>query len=97
MNVRKLPPTDVLKEALISFDQAMVSAEQVRMLVDNWPRTSVALLATRELGANERWDTAEAYMRELARPASIHARLKLWKFTVDWPEERLRQTETTEV
>ena len=40
------------------------------------------------LGENEKWDTAEAFMKNLTDPPSIHARLRMWKFAAEWSEEK---------
>ena len=84
MNVNKLPSPEALKAAVANFDESKVTTDQIRIMVENWPKTPVADLEKEELGANEKWDKPELYMKQLARPPSIHGRLIMWKFKAEW-------------
>ena len=68
MNVKRLPQPDILKYALINFDKGKVTKDQIRILVENWPKTPVIDLDKEVLGENEKWDTAEAFMKNLTQP-----------------------------
>ena len=85
MSVNKLPRTDVLKQALIEFDQNLVTDEQIITLLRVWPKESpVEDLEKEKLEPNEMWDKAEAYMIHLCDRESWQARLKMWRFKATW-------------
>ena len=98
MSVSKLPRPDTLKEAVIHFEETLVTADQVRNLIRVWPKASpLKDLENEQLGPNEKWDKAEDYMLKLLEPASMHARLKMWRFRVDWGEERAIQEDSVQI
>lgn len=74
---------------MLYFDETLVTAEQIRNLCRVWPKTSpVEDLEKEKLGPNEKWDKAEDYMLKILDPSSIYSRLKMWRFKVDWNDEK---------
>jgi len=97
MSIPKLPRADALKEALIHFDENLVSGDQLLSLLRVWPKDSPvdALEAeNKTLAGNEIWDKAEAYFLPLVDPPSIKARLNMWKFKINWKDELAIQEAT---
>ena len=98
MSVNKLPKPDVLVKALTEYEESFVTPDQIATIARIWPKdTPVEGLAQEKLEGNEKWDKAEDYMVKLLDPPSIHARIKMWKFKVDWSDERAIQEDSVKV
>ena len=73
----------------------MVTAEQIRLLDRVWPKASpLDGLKTEKLEPNEKWGKAELYMKQLIDPPSLHARVRMWRFKVDWADEKAIQEDS---
>ena len=99
MSVNRLPKPDVLKDSLINYDESSVTGDQVLTLLRIWPKDSNLEDLEKEnknKKGNEVWDKAEGYFLPLCDPPSIHARLKMWKFKINWDEELSIQKGTLE-
>ena len=67
-----------------------MTSDQVLTLLRIWPKDSPLDDLEKEnknIKSNEIWDKAEGYFLPLCNPASIHSRLKMWKFKITWDEE----------
>lgn len=89
IGLSQLPRPDILKEAIISFNEKTVSSSQIGTLLRVWPKESdINDLEKEELAEGEIWDKGEAYMINLCQPESILPRLKVWQFKPMWAEEK---------
>ena len=98
MSINKLPKPADLKQAVIHYEQDMIKPDQIRLIARVWPKaTPLEGLKTEKLEPNEKWGKAELYMKQLLDPPSIHARIKMWRFRVDWDDEKAIQIDSVQV
>lgn len=80
-----MPSAEVLKKALISYDEKIVSSEQIATMLRVWPKdTNMEDFAKEKLDTDEFWAPSEAFMQKLLKPKTILDRLKVWEFKENW-------------
>ena len=85
MSMNKFPKPDPLREAITTFQDGIITVDQIDSLHFAWPKESVMgdLLNT-ELEENESWDRAETYMLNVADMSSLYSRLCVWVFLIEY-------------
>jgi len=71
MSIPKLPKPEVLKDALVNFEENACTADSIIALLRVWPKDSpVDQLESesKSMAKNEVWDKSEAYFLPLAYP-----------------------------
>lgn len=89
MSLPKFPKADAIIEAVLTYQDGIVTKDQINALYRAFPKDSNLVdLYNTELGENELWDKAESYMINLSDPGSLYDRLKVWNFLNEWPEDK---------
>lgn len=89
MSMPKFPKPDILYEAVTTYQDGLISADQIGTLARNWPPDSNPQeLANMELEENEIWDKAESYMIQILEPSDLIHRLNAWKFKYDYEDDK---------
>ena len=90
MSLPKFPRPETLYEAVTTYQEGLVTHDQLATLARVWPPDSnPAELANMELGENEIWDRAEAYMIQILEPSDLIHRLKAWNFVNGYAEDKV--------
>ena len=88
MGIPKFAKPDILREAITSFKDGMMTTDQITAMHFAWPKeSSLQDLAMMELGENEIWDRAENFMMNMMEPPSIYDRLSIWVFIIEYKDD----------